>query len=177
MLMTVADVIKMYDSGSCPGFEFFYQTKNPFSNWHPAKFTEGNVEYWCSEQYMMAGKALFFGDVERYKLVMTAKEQPRIKSLGRSVTPYDDRKWSEVRASIVLKANLLKFSQNDKLKEILLGTGNKILVEASPYDDIWGIAMGEEEKGIENPHNWRGQNLLGFTLMATRALLRKEEQD
>jgi ribA/ribD-fused uncharacterized protein len=68
----------------------------------------------------------------------------------------------------VFKGNYAKFSQNDELSDELLATGNKILVEASPYDTIWGIGMGEKEPGINDPANWKGLNLLGWSIMLVR---------
>ena len=72
------------------------------------------------------------------------------------------------RFDIVVKGNLLKFSQNEHLKEFLVNTGNRILVEASPTDRIWGIGMQQGEPGIEAPKKWNGLNLLGFALMEVR---------
>lgn len=51
-------------------------------------------------------------------------------------------------------------------------TGDRILVEANPYDRIWGIGMSKYQSGIQDPGNWRGLNLLGFALMQVRTMLR-----
>ncbi|MDE6363162.1 MAG: NADAR family protein, partial [Lachnospiraceae bacterium] len=75
--------------------------------------------------------------------------------------------------AIVLNGNYLKFSQNPQLKNFLLHPGNKVLVEASPYDGIWGIKMAQTEQTAQNPLHWRGQNLLGFALMEVRDVLRE----
>ena len=60
------------------------------------------------------------------------------------------------------------------LFQFLRETGGSILVEASPYDTIWGIGMKEPDTGITNPHNWKGLNQLGFALMEVRDLLMAE---
>ena len=73
---------------------------------------------------------------------------------------------------IVVDGNIAKFSQNPKLQEFLMRTGDRILVEASPYDKIWGIGMAENNQKVENPLEWNGQNLLGFALMEVRDRLR-----
>lgn len=72
------------------------------------------------------------------------------------------------RYSVVLKGNFAKFLQNEELMQFLLQTDDKILVEASPYDKIWGICMSADDEKIDNPLEWRGQNLLGFALMEVR---------
>lgn len=81
---------------------------------------------------------------------------------------FNSEKWAQVAKDIVVKGNLHKFMQNPELREFLLSTGNKILVEASPCDTIWGIGMSERDEGVTNPHNWKGTNLLGFALMEVR---------
>ena len=51
-----------------------------------------------------------------------------------------------------------------ELKEILLSTGNKVLVEASPKDTIWGIGLSVNDENIEDKNCWRGTNYLGYEL-------------
>jgi hypothetical protein len=63
---------------------------------------------------------------------------------------------------------LVKYLQNENLKKILLETEPYILVEVNPRDKIWGIGMSETDEGIENPENWKGENLLGQVLMDVR---------
>ncbi len=70
--------------------------------------------------------------------------------------------------------NLAKFGQHADLREFLLTTGDRVLVEASPFDRIWGIGMGPNNPAALRPSAWRGQNLLGFALMEVRERLRHE---
>lgn len=69
---------------------------------------------------------------------------------------------------LVVEGNVAKFSQNPDLKEFLLGTGDAVIVEASPYDKIWGIGLKANDERARNPETWRGENLLGFALMDVR---------
>ncbi|MDJ0633261.1 MAG: NADAR family protein [Xenococcaceae cyanobacterium MO_188.B29] len=77
----------------------------------------------------------------------------------------------EYRSPIVVKGNLAKFSQKEALKEFLLNTKERILVEASPRDRIWGIGLGQNNPDAANPYQWQGLNLLGFALMEVRDIL------
>ena len=109
-----------------------------------------------------------------YVLEDAAREDHKqIKALGQKVRNCDETVWGEVKYSIVLNGNYKKFSQNSQLKNFLLQTGDKILVEASPYDGVWGIKMAESDENAQNPLKWRGQNLLGFALMEVRDALRE----
>ncbi|MGG7470084.1 NADAR family protein [Chryseobacterium arthrosphaerae] len=143
-------------------------TKACFSQWYPSKFEEDGVLYKTAEHYMMAEKARLFNDYEIAEEILQAKTPNQAKSLGRKVKNFDAQLWDEHKYEMVKKGNLLKFSQNQKIRKFLLSTGKKILVEASPYDKIWGIGMLETDHRAENPLLWNGENLLGFALMEVR---------
>ncbi len=148
-------------------------TKSCFSQWFPGKFEENGITYKTAEHYMMAGKARLFNDPETEEEILKANTPNQAKSLGRKVKNFDPKIWDTHKYEIVTQGNLLKFSQNQKFKEFLLSTGDKTLVEASPYDRIWGIGMLETDNRAENPLLWNGENLLGFALMEVRDELRR----
>ncbi|OUM58393.1 hypothetical protein PIROE2DRAFT_67755 [Piromyces sp. E2] len=164
------------------GFIFFWGHHNKnnrvskycLSQWWPCKFVSNGYEYNCAEQYMMSEKAKLFEDEETFQLILKETSQKRIKELGRLVKNFNEKKWNENKTKIVVKGNLLKFSQNEDLKKFLIGTGNKILVEASPYDRIWGIGLKEDNPMVNDPIKWKGLNLLGFSLMEVRDLIKKD---
>jgi ribA/ribD-fused uncharacterized protein len=143
-------------------------TKSCFSQWWKSSFNSEHIEYLFMEQYMMAEKARLFGDTEIEEKIMNCSNPNEIKGLGRKVRGFDEDIWNKVKYSIVVNGNYDKFMQNEKLKEYLLSTEDKILVEASPYDNVWGIQMSENDEDIKNPELWRGENLLGFALMEVR---------
>ena len=121
----------------------------------------------------MAQKANVFGDEEVMNQILAETDQMTIKRLGRLVKNYDDSVWTERRFQIVVEGNLAKFSQNEDLRHFLLSTGDKILVEASPKDTIWGIGFDEFAPEATNPALWNGENLLGFALMEVRDRLKE----
>jgi len=143
-----------------------------YSQWHPSKFTLNEVEYNTCEQYMMHQKALLFNDFETAEKILKASSPDEQKKLGRQVQNFNKTIWEVNCLKIVYTGNLAKFTQNEELKKELMETGDRILVEASPYDQIWGIGMGEKEEGIEDPMNWKGQNLLGWAIMMVRQHLK-----
>lgn len=104
---------------------------------------------------------------------MQSRDAKQMKALGRQVRGFDERLWDEVGYSIVLSGNYYKFTQNPAMMRFLLATGDKILVEASPLDKIWGIGLGRQSENTSRPSAWRGQNLLGFALMEVRDELRR----
>ena len=81
------------------------------------------------------------------------------------------------KAELFGNGNWCKFSQNRDLREFLLSTGDSVLVEASPYDNIWGIRLAASSPEAQDPMKWRGQNLLGFALMEVRDELRRVTQN
>jgi len=54
------------------------------------------------------------------------------------------------------------------LKEELLETYPRVLVEASPYDAIWGIGLDVDDPLAYNRDTWKGLNLLGFIITEVR---------
>jgi ribA/ribD-fused uncharacterized protein len=146
-------------------------TKSCFSQWWPCNFIYEGINYTTTEQWMMAEKARIFSDRYILEEILQAHDPKLIKELGRRISFFDEEVWNIRKYDVVYEGNLLKFSQNESLKAFLLSTKNKIIVEASPYDNIWGIGMKQQDEGIHNPKNWRGQNLLGFALMEVRQAL------
>ncbi|ANB50836.1 hypothetical protein [Powai lake megavirus] len=144
-----------------------------YSQWYPCTFIEKicddvEIKYYNAEQYMMAQKALLFGDGDILLKILNEKNPSKIKSLGRKIVNFDNDYWNKYKYDIVASGNRLKFQQNPKLMEQLQNTGNKILVEASPYDKIWGIGLTAHQ-AINIPESkWPGQNLLGKALMQVR---------
>ena len=57
------------------------------------------------------------------------------------------------------------------MREYLLSTNDKVLVEASPTDCVWGIGLGKSNPDALDPTKWRGENLLGFALMTAREVI------
>jgi ribA/ribD-fused uncharacterized protein len=134
-----------------------------------APFVVGKSTYPTAEHFMMAEKARLFGDEETARLALEAPHPGAAKEAGRQVKGFVESVWQERRFGIVVEANQAKFSQNPELRDFLLATTARVLVEASPTDRIWGIGLAADDAHASNPHEWRGLNLLGFALMAARA--------
>lgn len=143
-------------------------TKTCFSQWWMNSFKVDGIEYKSAEHFMMAKKAELFDDFEIMNQIIKANSPVDAKKLGREVKNYNDAVWLENRYEIVKTGNFYKFTQNPDLKAFLINTNEKILVEASPVDSIWGIGMAVDHKDVGNPKEWKGLNLLGFALMEVR---------
>lgn len=124
---------------------------------------------------MMAKKARLFHDDDALQKIMQAYDPMNQKKMGRRVQGYVDALWKEHCLNTVVRGNVAKFSQNEKLRDFLLSTGDKILVEASPKDSVWGIGLGEESPEAINPRRWSGTNLLGFALMEVRDIIKNQD--
>ena len=143
-----------------------------YSQWHLADMTIDGIEYNSCEQYMMHQKALLFGDNDIAEDIMNEKNPREQKRFGRQIKNFDKSVWDKNCFAIVYEGNYAKFSQNPELKEELLATGDRVLVEASPLDNIWGIGMAENDEGVDNPSYWLGLNLLGFAITTVRNQIR-----
>lgn len=149
-------------------FTFFFRPEAVFSQWHPARFELGGNVFGCAEQYMMHGKAILFGDAEIAAEILEAASPGQHKALGRKVRGFDERTWKQHRERIVADGSRGKFTQNPALRQALLDTAGTELVEASPFDRIWGIGLAASDPRADDPARWRGQNLLGKILTRLR---------
>jgi len=145
--------------------------KSCLSQWYPAPFEIDDVLYHTAEHFMMAEKARLFEDHGTLAEILKTKNPSHAKKFGRSVQNFDSDKWKDHCSQIVINGNFGKFEQNAPLKKFLLTTGDRVLVEASPQDRIWGIGMGQDDPLVTDPTKWNGQNLLGYALMEVRSLL------
>lgn len=142
--------------------------KSCFSQWWASEFIVDDITYKSAEHWMMAEKARLFKDEATLAKILKSNSPAEAKKLGRQVKNFNETSWKQHRYEIVKSGNRYKFTQNEALKAYLLTTSNRIIVEASPYDKIWGIGMKNGNTGIENPYNWKGLNLLGFAIMEIR---------
>lgn len=165
-----SDIICFY---SCKGelgcFSNFYVHK-PFTYYFcPSLFGDlDSISVPFSELAIMACKAAFFGDWETYDRILVCSKPSHCKKLGRLVKNFDEYKWSDVREGIAFSILKAKFESSFSMRSILCNTKGKILAEASPTDRIWGIGLSISDGRSHNVSEWRGKNILGFTLMKVR---------
>lgn len=153
-----------------------HEARACFNQWHPCRFRYKGFYFYNAEQAMMASKAILFEDWGTLFKILDTNSPMVAKSLGREVRNYDDAKWAAARFQTVKDINAAKFAQNPELLGHLLATKNKILVEASPHDRIWGIGFHEQRNLHRQISGW-GQNLLGQALMEVRDLLQFGEKE
>lgn len=121
-----------------------------------------------TEQAFMWEKAVFFNDHESASKILKEENPAKAKKLGREVKNFDDSKWSKVCYEIMYKINYEKYFQNTRLKNILLNTGDKMIIEANPKDTRWGVGLSAEDDRVLDESQWQGENLLGKVLMQVR---------
>jgi len=163
-------------------YTFFWG--GPLSNFYTCYFTDSDgVAYSCVEQFYASKKAIFFKDSHTYQSILSTKDPKKQKSLGRKVTNFNAAEWygegSDFNPAkdFMYQGCYLKFSQNEKFKKFLLETKGTFLVEASPYDKIWGIGMAECWLATYRKF-WKGKNWLGDILTKVREdILKKEEEN
>jgi len=160
--------------------KYIFFWNSPFSQWLKSPIEHNGITFNTAEQYMMYHKALAFDDQIIADQILASNNPKEQKALGRKVKNFSNAVWDVQKYQVVLTCNLLKFWQNKGLlKEILNSKyDNKTFVEASPYDKVWGIGMHEDDYGVEDAANWKGENLLGKVITETRKMLihKKDEE-
>ncbi|MGN0537323.1 MAG: NADAR family protein [Acutalibacteraceae bacterium] len=157
------------------GFHNPNEVNGYMSNWYISPFKKDGVVYTSMEQYMMYQKAKLFENMDIAKEILSTDDVQKIKALGRAVQNYNDTVWNGLRQIIVFEGLIEKFKQNEDLRTRLLSTGNAILAEYAVHDRIWGIGLSMNDPKYLDMKNWRGQNLLGFSLMRVRSILKVEK--
>jgi len=148
--------------------KFTFFAKGIFSQWHGCAFTVDGVQYNCAEQYMMAEKARLFGDKEMEKEILSSTMPKQQKAFGRNVKNFDPEKWNANARDIVYRGSYAKYAQNPELRKALLATKGTTIVEAAPWDKVWGIGLAADDKKARNRDTWRGKNWLGEVLTRVR---------
>ena len=170
--------------------------------WYRTKFTVSNAQissvcgehlgasrpeegttFHCVWLCIMYCKAALFSDTEKQRMILwKGSRSPSWRWSDQSrVANCVESEWRRVEERIVEMANYAKFSQDERLKQYLLDTGDRELVKTSGYDRIWGIGFEvktreQEERAVCNRHRW-GENRLGRALERVRARLRDQEGD
>lgn len=147
-------------------------SRSYLSNWYKSLFTFQGHIFSCVEQCMMWSKANLFEDTEMKEKILKEPRPWKQKQLGRLIKNFDQELWDMGKEDIVFRCCYPKFNQNKVLGLQLLATDPLILVEASPWDKIWGCGLAETDPLIVDPLNWTGLNLLGITLMKVREELK-----
>jgi ribA/ribD-fused uncharacterized protein len=135
---------------------FFSRTDrySEFSNFAAFGF-EIDGQHWPTvEHYFQARK---FSDAEHIERIRSAGSPKQAKSLGRSRKFPIREDWDDERDVAMLEAVRAKFMSHPDLRDLLVSTGKRRLVEASPFDSYWGEGR-----------NGRGRNRLGEILMQVR---------
>ncbi|PTB71899.1 DUF1768-domain-containing protein [Trichoderma longibrachiatum ATCC 18648] len=190
----------MDESTDQSGPVYFFRETDPetgyLCQWYSCPFRDDkdpNIIYQTAEHYMMYQKAMLFNDQASAHKILPKGQTPRkVKSLGRKVDNFSEETWNAKREEVVRQGNYLKFTKAVKevgycrgsssgseplvggsLRETLLSTGERELVEASPFDAVWGIGFRAADAD-GNREAW-GLNLLGKALMDVRQRLRDEK--
>jgi ribA/ribD-fused uncharacterized protein len=147
---------------------------SPFSELHVTDFTIGGTRFNSIKQWMTWNKARLFGDNDSAARTLALADQAEIVAIGRRVANFNQSIWKTRQSEIVLQGVVAEFSQNPALKEALLGTGDAILAKVSAHGDPdLGIGLAAGDPRVNDPGQWKGENLLGKALMAVRMFLRE----
>ncbi len=145
---------------------YFYVPKEEpygcFSNFS-AHGIELDGAWWrTSEHYYQAQKFAGTPHAEQVRQAATPKQAAEMgRDRKRPLRPD----WEQVKDEVMQRAVLSKFEKHADIREILLGTGDEEIVEASPSDYYWGC--GADGSGL---------NKLGQILMEVREIVRQREK-
>lgn len=155
---------------------FFHKPEEPYgylSNWYKSPFELDGQHFSSAEQYIMYRKCMIFGDELSAKAVLRSEDPAAQQDIGRKASGYIGSVWAGMRQTVAFRALMGKFAQNAELKQKLLDTGDAYLVECAGSDRIWACGIRLNDNKRFDAENWKGDNILGFTLMEVRNVLRE----
>jgi ribA/ribD-fused uncharacterized protein len=142
---------------------FYVEREKPygcFSNFSAHGFMLDELYWATSEHYFQAQKFVDTLYLEKVRQTKTPKDAA---NMGRDRSLPLRADWEQVKDDVMQKAVLQKFRTHADIREILLATGDEVLVENSPIDYYWGCGK-----------DGSGKNKLGKFLMEVREVLRNE---
>ena len=167
----IEDLKQVIKNGENPDYCLFWG--GFMSQWARSPFTVDGVEYPTAEHWMMVRKAEMFNDQDALNKILKTSDPKTAKAIGRQVRGFEKDTWEKDCFDLVVEGNVEKFTQNVEFEKQLIGTGDAVLVEASPYDKIWGIGLDSTDYRAQDPFTWKGTNFLGFALMEVRAQIKE----
>ena len=129
-----------------------------------------NNNYYCesSEQAIMLSKAALMNDKYTFDMILKTKDPAKCKLLGRKVMNFNQELWDTYINEIAYHVLYQKFTSNINLQTLLINTNDNIIAEATINDKIWGIGINCGDPRVQNPDEWLGKNILGYSLMKVR---------
>ncbi|KAK1756394.1 hypothetical protein QBC47DRAFT_379862 [Echria macrotheca] len=139
------------------------------------------LEFHSVEQFMRYCEARMFTYIERQRQVMQVMKvmqstDGKTNKLDKKMADFYAEHWSSKSLEeVAVVGNMAKFGQNPELKRKLLGTRDRMLVQTSSTDHVWGIGFKEKD-AMQNQVHW-GENKVGKALMFVRKRLREQEEE
>jgi ribA/ribD-fused uncharacterized protein len=152
----------------------FFGKQDALSNWNWRGLTLKDVKFVHGEQAMMYCKAMYYKDFAKATEILQEPDPKKCKALGREVTPFNEEEWAIKSIPIVRRICLQKAREHEDIRDLLLNSKNKIIVEASKYDKFWGAGLAADDPLIKDPRNWPGLNNLGDAWSWVRTKLQEE---
>lgn len=155
---------------------YFHKPGEPngfLSNWYPSELVIDGVQYSSAGQYIMYRKCLILGEPELAQKVMETDNPSEQQKIARNAG-CSKVLWDGMRQAVTMRALLAKFGQNEELRTKLLRTLDAYLVECAQSDKVWACGVSLYNDDRKDMSKWKGKNILGFTLMEVRNILREE---
>ena len=175
---------------------FYSEKEKPygaFSNFYPCKIIIGNIEYPNSEAYYQSLKFtgknasdvdLRYSEIIRSQntgnkaAVLARQSKPQLtyqwgRDLWEIIQEYQElgatirKDWDEVKDNVMRRVVYQKFFQNEKLRSLLLSTGDKLIYEHTSRDSYWADGHPRDNPNVHGD----GKNMLGIILEEVRYIL------
>lgn len=141
----------------------FYKRGEPFfcfTNFSEHPVSLGGRSWRTTEHFFQAQK-FSTTDPASFDAVWSAATPKEAAAIGRERSRPLRADWEAVKDDIMRIAVFTKISSYPEIRDLLMGTGEAMIIEDSPYDSYWGSGA-----------DGTGRNMLGKILMEARSILK-----
>ena len=154
--------------------ELFHDRDSIYSRTHRAPFTVGVTQYSSVWQYYNFRKAITFEDEKIATFIIENDDHYIQDQLVDMLKKYTRTAWLLLCHDVIFEAYYAKFTQHPDLRSQLFETREKLLVEVSPYDSVWGNGLAYDDICNGDINSWLGGNWCGYVLTQVRESLMAE---
>ena len=151
----------------------FYSGYHPLSRFHVSNFQVDGLTYKSIEQYYQAEKARTYADEETCSRIMKTNSPHLANQLGDTIVVRPDE-WTDRKKQVVTQAVRAKAQGSRRFQQLLLKTQDKIIAQATSFDEFWGIGLHHADPDVKDHKNWPGLNEYGKILMQVRSELKEQ---
>ena len=152
----------------------FQGGEDPLSNFFPCEINWVDNEFHSSEQCYQYEKSVKNNRPDVAASIAGMKKAGDVKRESKKI--YTENAWEEKNIDVMRGVIEEKVKQVKEVRDFLLDTEDKLIVEAVRSDQFWSCGLTKEAAANTDPSKYPGKNVLGKLYMELREKLRAKKR-